>query len=85
MDIMIVRGSAFPGVPKYFTINGIKAEVEDFGWKNNNGNLKENDTHFVRKAPTDEVLVKYSINPKEFNIVCDELENVLCYHCSLCY
>ena len=36
------------------------------------------DMHFDRRPPTKEVLDKYNITEKEYDTICDELEDKLC-------
>lgn len=76
-----------PGLPcklEIFKINGIEADIEDFGETERSGNCMNYTCSktFNFKLPTEEVLKKYSINLKEYSEICDRLEDEL--HVSRC-
>lgn len=72
-----------------FEINGIKADYEDFGTKEDKapelaepyccGNMR-----FTPKLATQEVLDKYKINVSEYNKICDKLDCLSFGSCSWC-
>lgn len=73
-----------------FIINGIKAEYDNFGDKDDIesgytepyccGNMK-----FTAKPATSEILEKYKITVDEYNKVCDKLDEELSFgSCGLC-
>ena len=78
-DIVITtHGVGLPCAAETFIVNGIDAEVEDFGeckdlvdeaYKSNCKNRQ-----FVKALPTDEVLAKYGLNLKQYAAVCAKLE-----------
>ena len=71
-----------PGLPcelKIFKINGIEAEIEDFGETERSGSCMNSTCSqtFRFKLPTEEVLKKYSISLKDYSEICDRLEDEL--------
>lgn len=75
---------------KIFTINGVEADYEDFGtkedrspetaWEYGCANMK-----FIPNLPTDEVLKKYGITADEYAEICDYLDRELSFgSCCLC-
>lgn len=82
MEVIIKPLHSLPCRLEVFTINGKSAEQNDFG------DMYDHDTesaepyacadmHFDSKPPTKEVLDKYNITEKEYDIICDELEDKL--------
>jgi hypothetical protein len=71
---------------KQFEINGVEADYEDFGEKDDHdkenaadyccGNMK-----FESKRVTDEILNKYKITAEEYCEICTELEDKLSFGC----
>lgn len=75
---------------KEFTINGIDASDSDFG-DHFDRNPEEAEPYccgnmrFTRIKPDKDVLTKYSITEKEYNQVCNKLEDMLSFGaCGLC-
>ena len=71
-----------PGLPcelETFKINGIEAEIEDFGETERSGSCMNSTCSqtFKFKLPTEEVLERYHINLKEYSEICDRLEDEL--------
>lgn len=67
-----------------FTINGIKAEHDDFGEKyDHNPEFAEEygcgNMRFEPCAPTDAVLRKYNITEREYGLICDRLVEELAF------
>ena len=62
-----------------FEINGIRADVEDFGETNVSGDCMEGTCHswFTPKLPVYEVLHKYGINLDGYSKICEDLEDKL--------
>ena len=79
-----------PGLPcclEVFKINEINADVEDFGELEREGNCFKNSCTqtFKYKLPTDEVIKKYKITLREYNDICDRLEDELYVSgCGMC-
>lgn len=73
-----------------FMINGVSGEPDDFGEKYDRDSDSAmahgcGDMEFTRVAPTPEVLEKYSINEKQYQEVCEKLEEGLSFgDCGLC-
>ena len=73
-----------------FTVNGVSAEYDDFGDKDDNdtGNAENygcGDMRFTPKPVTDGVLFKYGISPDEYNTITGELEEKLSFgSCGWC-
>jgi hypothetical protein len=77
----------FPCSLEIFTINGIKACIEDFGETVVAGSCMENNCscEFQAGESTKEVLDKYKITQEEFYNICEELESKLyVFSCGLC-
>ena len=89
-DVVIVPYHSLPCSCEIFTINGMGADVDDFGStvdmdSENAEQYACGDRQFIPKMPTDEVLKKYFINLKEYAEVCDKLQNMLAVGvCGLC-
>lgn len=75
---------------KTFTINGVDAEYEDFGTKEDRNPMSAEpyccaDMRFIPDLPTDEVLKKYGITVNEYDEVCDRLNQELSFgRCGWC-
>lgn len=85
MDLIIKSfGSGLPCELETFKINGIEADVKDFGEIERSGDcMNYTCSHtFKFKLPTEKVLKKYSINLREYSEICDRLEDEL--HVSRC-
>lgn len=73
-----------------FKINGISADYEDFGTKDDidRENAEDyccGDMTFEPKNATDEILNKYKINNKEYDEICNELIDKLSFgSCGWC-
>ena len=82
MELVIEQMYALPCSLEVFTINGKTAYQDDFGDTYDHGSESAEeyecgDMHFDRKPPTKEVLDKYNITEKEYDTICDELEDKL--------
>ena len=71
---------------RVFTINGVEADVEDFGEKYDRNPENAEDyscanMQFTRLPAVSSVLKKYSINAEEYNFVAETLENGLSFGC----
>lgn len=82
MKLKIKTHHALPCRTEVFTINGKGAEQNDFGDMYDHDDESAEpyacaDMHFDRKPPTKEVLDKYNITEKEYDTICDELEDKL--------
>lgn len=82
MELVIKPMYALPCSLEVFTINGKIAYQDDFGdtYDHNAENAEEyecEDMHFDRKPSTKEVLDKYNITEKEYDTICNELEDKL--------
>lgn len=91
MNLEIRQSSDCGKCLEIFTINGIKADEDDFGqWsKNHCEGYGCKDCFFERytNRPLQVIknLNKYGINEEEYDEVCDELEkNLQVYSCHLC-
>lgn len=79
-----------PGLPcelEIFKINGIEAEIKDFGEIERSGNCMNYTCSqtFNPKFPTEEVLEKYGINLKDYSDIYDRLEDELhVFGCGMC-
>jgi hypothetical protein len=72
-----------------FTINGVVAETNDFGYQGDQGGDAEDyccaDMRFESTEPTQEVLDKYGISKAEYIIVAGQLEEGLSFgSCGWC-
>ena len=73
-----------------FEINGITADYDDFGVKEDispetAADYSCGDMHFTPKLATSEILKKYNINVDEYNEICEELEDKLSFgSCGWC-
>jgi len=82
LDVVIIPYDALPCACEKFTINGIDADVSDFGYTvdMDSENAEEyacGDRQFVPQMPTDKVLEKYGINLKEYAEICEKLGSAL--------
>ena len=73
-----------------FTINGVEANVYDFGLTYDIGEPEENeychDMQFSKSLPTEKVLEKYSINLAEYADIIQELtDNLDIGSCDMCF
>lgn len=69
-----------------FSINGIDAGYEDFGYKGDQSpedaeDYSCGDMKFIRIAPTAEVLKKYGISGPEYELIAGSLEAGLSFGC----
>ena len=73
-----------------FIINGVPASAEDFGSQQDESpetaeDYSCGDMRFTRGPSTPEVLLKYGITEKEYEDVCEKLEDGLSFgRCGLC-
>lgn len=72
-----------------FEINGIEADYEDFGSKEDRApELAEpyccGNMQFIPKLATQDILDKYNINVTEYNKICDELQCLSFGSCGWC-
>ena len=85
MELVIEPYDALPCELEIFTINGKKANSNNFG---STVDHKEDcddeivaygcyNRYFESKSPTEEVLHKYNITEEEYYDICNELENKL--------
>lgn len=88
---MTLEIKPFHGLPcelEVFTINGINADVDDFGKVIfNHGSCMENECgcEFQYKLPTDDVIAKYGITLDEYGEITSELNDKLyVYRCGWC-
>lgn len=82
MELIIKPFHGLPCELEVFTINGKAADSDDFGdIFDHNERIKEpygcGDKHFDPKPLTKEVLDKYHITEKEYDTICNELEDKL--------
>ena len=82
MELVIEPFDALLCVLKIFTINGKKADSDDFGSTFDYINGKPDsfgcsNMYFESNPPTKEILDKYNITEQEYFSICDELEDVL--------
>lgn len=82
MELIIEPFDALPCELKIFTINGEKANSDDFGdtLDHINGAREPyccSNMYFEPKLPIKEVLDKYNITEEEYHNICNELENKL--------
>lgn len=75
---------------KKFEINGIRADIDDFGYKEdldpqNAPDYGCGNMSFVSRPSTCKVLDKYRITADEYNQICDQLADALHFgHCGWC-
>lgn len=73
-----------------FRINGIVADYEDFGDKQDIDRMNAHDyccanMRFISHEPTEEILNKYDITADEYTEVCNKLKDGLSFgRCDLC-
>ena len=73
-----------------FSINGVKADSDDFGDQNDEDPEEEEysgcgNMRFRAKLPTQEILDKYKINVDEYKKIAEELEDKLSFgNCGWC-
>ena len=91
MEIIIESYHALPCSLKTFKINGIDAELHDFGDMNDEGSEYAEpyacgDMRFTKHRKIREgVLEKYNITRKEYNEICAQLGSKLCIgECGWC-
>ena len=81
-------GSGLPCELEIFKINGIEADIEDFGETERSGNCMDYTCSqtFRFKLPTsNKVLEKYGITLEEYSAICDKLGDTLCVrNCGMC-
>jgi len=82
IDVVIIPYHALPCSCETFTINGVRADKDDFGstCDMDPGNAPDygcGNRQFVPQMPTDEVLEKYGINLKEYAEICGKLQDML--------
>lgn len=80
-------GSCLPCELEEFKVNGIDADIEDFGSIEREGScFKYNCSQtFNYKLPTDEVINKYGITLADYSDICDELsEKLRVFGCGMC-
>ena len=82
MELIIEPFDALPCVLKIFTINGKKADSDNFGntFDHINGEKEVYgccNMYFEPNPPAKEVLYKYNITEEEYYGICNELENKL--------
>jgi hypothetical protein len=89
MQLIVKPYSALCELEK-FIINGIHADYNDFGKKENVDPFNALQygcgcIRFVSKLPTQHILDKYHINVDEYSMVCDVLTDKLSFrHCGWC-
>jgi hypothetical protein len=81
-DVVVIPYHALPCSCETFTINGTRADKDDFGstCDMNSENAPDygcGNRQFVPQMPTDEVLEKYGINLKEYAEICEKLKDML--------
>lgn len=88
MELIIEPCDGMPCSLKEFTVNGIDADTDDFGytdWENGKFYECRNRRFIGYTTPKPEVLKKYNINETEFDSICYKLQNALYIDsCSLC-
>ena len=80
MDLVIENIHSLPCCLATFTVNGKKADLNDFGSKiSNDGSPMKNECsyHFYPKEQTQEILNKYEIDANDYQIICDRLVRTL--------
>lgn len=79
MNYIIIPYRCLPCSLEKFEINGICADVEDFGETITGGDCMNGTCHsvFSPKLPAYEILRKYGISLEDYSIICEELENKL--------
>lgn len=88
MDLVIKAYSALCEL-EVFTINGIKADYDDFGDKRDVSRYDAEEygcgnMQFRPKPATQEILDRYGINITEYNEVCDKLDCLSFGSCGWC-
>jgi hypothetical protein len=79
--LTIAPYSALPCALKTFKINGITADMNDFGEQvgEGDGEYGCKDSHFESlTTPKKGVLAHYKITKAEYITICDQLEDALC-------
>ena len=88
MTLEIKPFHALPCSLEIFTINGINADIDDFGEVIfNGGSCMENECgcEFHHKLPTDDVIAKYGITLGEYEKITSKLnDNLNVYGCGWC-
>lgn len=82
MEVIIERFEYMPCELKIFTINGKKANKNDFGEISTHGKSDEDfcecvDMYFESNPPMEKVLNKYNITEEEYYNICNKLEDEL--------
>lgn len=82
LDVVIIPFDSLPCSCEKFTINGMDADVSDFGSTvdMDEENAEEygcGDRQFVPQMPTNKVLNKYEIDVDEYAEICDKLQCAL--------
>lgn len=88
MELIVIPYSALCELQE-FSINGIKADYNDFGSKGDRGwrdaeDYCCGDMQFTPQLPTQKVLDKYKINVDEYNMVCEKLDCLSFGCCGWC-
>lgn len=87
MNLQLTKDITTPCIPEIFTINDKKAYAADFG-KFKKAKLRKGGCKarlFERNNPTKDILYNYSITEKEYDKICNELENLLSIrNCTKC-
>ncbi len=84
MKIKIKPYRALPCALETFTINGIHADLNEFGSMNDEGseyagNYACRDMRFTKyDEPLEGLLKKYNITREEYDEICEELDRELC-------
>ncbi len=78
VEIVIEPYDSLPCALHVFIINGIDADLSDFGETHDMdaGNAEEyacENRQFIPEMPTDEVLAKYKINLADYSEICSQL------------
>jgi hypothetical protein len=82
LKVVVIPYHALPCSCETFTINGERADKDDFGSTcdmdpDNAPEYGCGNRLFIPKMPTDEVLAKYFINLKEYAEICEKLKDML--------
>lgn len=89
MEIIVQMSPSMPCSTKIFTIDGIDADIDDFGRLEKEHGEEQytcNNFHFVGTFPTDECLKKYHITLTNYKYIAETLESKIYrgYPCSRC-
>lgn len=85
MNLNLSFQGSYCGVNE-FVINGISADINDFGQKYDNGDIDRDDCGcsnmmFTRYPARTEILDKYEITIDEYSSICKNLEDGLSFGC----